>query len=155
MLPPNSSKHLVATEAERSEPRSQIFLVTCIGFFLTPYLDHYWSYTYGVGIKNTYFHSKNPFLMWPGPAQRGPVRPKWNAFEELITQKRCIIWKKKYKMWNVYCHLKSLVLKFQTCIYDTSGDVEVFVRVCFGPFHFLAKLSDTITLELASQRLTI
>ena len=49
---------------------------------------------------------------------------------------------------NVYSRLKSYVLKFQTCIYDTSGDVEVFVRVCFGLFHFLAKLSDTITLEL-------
>ena len=143
MLPPNSSKHLVATEAERSEGRSQIFLVTCIGFFLTPYLEKYWSYTYGVKIKNTYFHSKNPFLVWSGPA-----RSNRNAFEELITQKRCIIWKKNYKIWNVYWYLKSLALKFQTCIYDTSGDVKVFVRVCFGLFHFLAKLSDTITLEL-------
>ena len=31
-----SMRGLIATEAERSEPRSQIFLVTYIGFFLMP-----------------------------------------------------------------------------------------------------------------------
>ena len=123
MLPPNSSKHLVATEAERSEARSQIFLVTCIGFFLTPYLEKYWSYTYGVKIKNTYFHSKNPFLVWSGPARSGPIQPErfWGAhYSETMHYM-----KKNYKIWNVYWDLKSIALKVQTCIYDTSGDVEV------------------------------
>ena len=55
---------------------------------------------------------------------------------------------KYYQLRNVYSRLKSYVLKFQLCIYDTSGDTAVFMKVFFWYFHFFTKLSDTITLEL-------
>jgi len=38
---------------------------------------------------------------------------------------------KYYQLRNVYSRLKSYVLKFQLCIYDTSGVIAVFMKVFF------------------------
>ena len=74
-------------------------------------------------------------VTWPGPAR--PGRTGTLLRSSLKTMRYM---EKNYLIRNVYSRLNSYVSKFQVCIYNTSGDTAVFVKVFFFIFSFFRQI---------------